>query len=270
MKLWELVKRKTGEAAGSDRLSPTRPGAGEFDSVAPYYDHLMAQIPYVQWVDYVEVLLDRHRIKANKVLDLACGTGSVGREMLRRGYRVWGVDLSEPMVRRCTATAPPMPAAVMDAGQLGIKAESLELVVCLYDSLNYILEPAGLQCCFDRVCEALRPGAALVFDLNTPRALQIGLFTQGNLRTPDPLQYSWKAHWDEATGLCRVDMWFQWHGDGEPVEFTEIHYQRAYPDHQVRAMLAQAGFPKVTAYHAYTERPPTRWSDRIYYVACKE
>ena len=35
-------------------------------------------------------------------------------------------------------------------------------------------------------------------------------------------------------------------------------------------MLQAAGFSTITSYHAYTFRPPTRWSDRVYYVARKE
>jgi len=247
----------------------SNPGAGEFDRIAPYYDQLMAHVPYGQWVDYVQRLAARHGIGGNIVLDLACGTGSVGAEMLRRGYKVYGVDLSEPMVRQCAGRRPYLPAVVMDATRLGIKAGSMDIVVCLYDSLNYILDPAGLQRCFEGVWRALRPGGGFIFDLNTRRALQIGLFTQDNLATNEPLRYCWKSHWDEREGLCRVDMWFGWYGEGRPLEFTETHYQRAYDEQQVRSMLAAAGFWQVTAYSAYTFTPPTRWSDRIYYVACK-
>ena len=44
------------------------------------------------------------------------------------------------------------------------------------------------------------------------------------------LQYRWEAHWDAGRKLCRVDMWFRWQGGGEPQEFQETHYQRAYED----------------------------------------
>ena len=46
-----------------------------------------------------------------RVLDLACGTGRVGSELLRRGYDVIGADLSEKMVRHCRERVPPLPAA---------------------------------------------------------------------------------------------------------------------------------------------------------------
>jgi SAM-dependent methyltransferase len=255
----------TDPSRSSDGTSP----GSQFRDVAPFYDHLMGRIPYRRWVDYVEDLLTRHGVRPRRVLDLACGTGRVGSEMLRRSYRACGVDLSEPMVRGCAARRPPLPAAVMDAANLGLRAESLDLVVCLYDSLNYVLEPEGLQRCFDRVQTALQSGGAFVFDLNAPRALQIGLFTQSNLESDDLLHYSWEAHWDEAAGLCRVEMLFRWRGDGAPVEFRETHVQRAYDEASVRTMLRRAGFATVDAYDAYTVRPTSRWTDRIYFVALK-
>ncbi len=247
----------------------TRPGQGEFDQVAPYYDHLMRTVPYKHWVDYVETLLRRHQVQPRTVLDLACGTGQVGAEMLRRGYEVVGVDLSESMVRQCSQQTPPLPAAVMDAQQLGLALNSLDLVVSLYDSLNYIVEPAGLQSCWEGVNYALHPGGLFVFDLNTERALRTDLFSQSNTATSDPLQYRWKSYWDAKKKLCRIEMWFQWRGGPQPVEFTETHYERAYDEDEVRQMLAAAGFDEVAMYNAYTMQPPTHRSNRVYYVAEK-
>jgi ubiquinone/menaquinone biosynthesis C-methylase UbiE len=109
----------------------TRPGAGEFDQVAEYYDHLMKTVHYGAWVDYVESLLRKWERKPTDVLDLACGTGRVGSEMLKRGYHVCGADLAEPMVRQCRRQNPPLPALVCDASQLAIASEQFDLVVSL-------------------------------------------------------------------------------------------------------------------------------------------
>ena len=248
----------------------TRPGHGEFDGVAAYYDYLMRKIPYGQWVDYVEAVLERFVHKPRTVLDLCCGTGKVGSEMLRRGYDVVGADLAEPMVRECAQRVPPLPAVVQDAAQLGFRAESFDLVVSLYDSLNYILQPERLVDCLRDAHAILKPRGMLVFDLNTPRALSTGLFTQENREDDERLQYSWKATWDHRKRLCRVDMWFSWNEDGTKEVFEETHWQYAYTTAEVTAMLREAGFTSVTAYDAFGFRPVTRWSDRAYHVARKE
>ncbi len=264
-KLWQRL-------IGAERpviQKASQPGKGEFGPVAPYYDHLMRTVPYRPWVDYVETLLQEHQARTHKVLDLACGTGQVGAEMRRRGYEVVGVDLSEPMVRQCSQRNPPLPVAVMDARQMGLARNTLDLVVSLYDSLNYIVEPKGLVSCFASIHCGLRPGGLFIFDLNTERALRVGLFTQSNLASNDPLRYRWKSYWDERKKLCRIEMWFQWNGGGGPIEFTEVHYERAYEQSYICRMLEKVGFSSVAVYNAYTLSPPTARSNRVYYVGRK-
>lgn len=248
----------------------SRPGQGEFEGVAQYYDHLMKHVPYRGWVDYVEDLQGRWAPRPERVLDLACGTGKVGSEMLRRGYQVVGADLSEPMVKRCAQQDPPLPAIVSDARQLAFAGASFDLIVCLYDSLNYILELEGFAAAMGEAYRLLRPGGVFIFDLNTTRALATGMFTQSDMTGPDRLHYDWQAHWDPKTHICQVDMWFGYRDQGEQREFTETHFQRAYTHHEVTGALKTAGFRKLRAYDAYRFTPLTPWSDRVFYVARKE
>ncbi|MGD9519247.1 MAG: class I SAM-dependent methyltransferase [Armatimonadota bacterium] len=259
--------RSKGKCESQREEGYTRPGAGEFDAVAEHYDYLMRTVPYQRWVEYVEALMARHNIKADRVLDLCCGTGRVGSELARRGYRVVGVDLSEQMVRHCALRDPPLPAAVMDACCLGLKDDCLDLVVSLYDSLNYILDPAGLQACFDGVARCLKPGGWFIFDMNTTLALASGLFAHSNRGSGEDLEYEWRPSYNPVTKICKVDMVFFWRGAGGPKKYTEVHYQRAYKIGELRRMLLRAGFGHLRFYHAYSFGKPNPWSDRIFAVA---
>lgn len=248
----------------------TRPGEGEFGEVACYYDRLMKHVPYRGWVDYVEDLLRRWTAQPRTVLDLACGTGRVGSELLRRGYQVVGADLSEPMVRGCATQTPALPAVVADARQLAFAGQSFELIVCLYDSLNYILAPEGFAAAMAEAYRLLRPQGLLIFDLNTTRALSTGMFTQSDMTSADPLHYDWRAHWDSKTRVCRVDMWFGYRTAEGVHEFTETHFQRAHSQAEVNGALKAAGFRRPRAYDGYRFTHVTPWSDRVFYVARKE
>ncbi len=254
----------------SEPADITRPGQGEFDAVAEYYDHLMRTVPYTGWVDYVEAMLRRWKSYPRRVLDLACGTGKVGSEMLRRGYEVIGADLSEPMVRECARQAPPLSAAVCDAGALALADDSFDLVVCLYDSLNYILDLAQFERAMAEAHRVLRSKGLFVFDMNTIRALSTAMFTQASLSGPDPLHYDWHAYWDPWTRLCRVEMWFGYHAPEGVREFRETHYQRAYTSREIVGALEAAGFRRHKSYDAYRFTPVTPWTDRAFYVARKE
>jgi SAM-dependent methyltransferase len=245
---------------------PETPAADAFELIGAYYDQLMQGVPYTDWVDYVEKLLDRFDARPQVALDLACGTGRVGAEMARRGYRAFGVDLSEGMARIAVEQGR-LRAAVQDARALGLRGETFDLVVSLYDSLNYVLEPEGLLNCFRGVSHCLRGEGIFIFDLNTIRALALDLFTQNNLRSREPLLYSWRSRWDADARVCTVDMWFKWRGGGPEREFAEVHRQRGYADDEVRRLLQAADLKLYAVYNAYTFDPPNALSTRVFYIA---
>ncbi len=246
-----------------------RQSAPPFTQVAPFYDLLMASVPYRQWVAYVEAILQQRGVRPRLVVDLACGTGRVGAELRHRGYDVIGVDLS-PAMAKSAHQHRRLPTVVQDAAQLGLRANAFDLVVCLFDSLNYILEPERLGRAFAGVCHCLKPGAYFVFDLNTIRALRIGLFNQSNLRAQQPLQYKWEASWDPALRICTVRMWFRYAEGGTVSEFEEVHRQKGYTEEEVCELLEAARLRVDALYNAYTFRQVSRWSTRAFYVAQKD
>jgi SAM-dependent methyltransferase len=248
---------------------PTHP---QFTAVAPFYDILMANVPYARWVDYVEEILERRACRARTVLDLACGTGKAGFELARRGYDVVGADLSFPMVRQArrnrAAPGPPVRFVVQDACALGFRPH-FDLAVCFYDSLNYVLDIDRLAKVFEGVWRALRPGGLLVFDMNTTYALRKNLFTQNNLKDRQaPLLYDWRSQYDRRAKIATVRMRFIWRsGDGR--EVREVHRQKAYEIEEVLAALARTQFTDADAYHALGFAPPGPKTSRVYYVARK-
>ncbi|MGQ9732167.1 MAG: class I SAM-dependent DNA methyltransferase [Candidatus Zipacnadales bacterium] len=246
------------------------PATDAFQEIGPYYDELMSTVPYREWVDYLEKILVRFSVRPQTALDLACGTGMVGAELARRGIpRVFGIDISEGMVRVALQKRR-LRAVVQDARALGLRRATFDLVVSLYDSLNYILNPQGLLACFEGVRECLRPGGLFIFDLNTIRALELNLFTQDNLRSQDRLLYSWRSEWDAKQRLCTVRMWFRWRGEGVGREFVEIHRQRGYTDEEVQELLMQARLTVHEVYDGYSFEPPHSQSTRVFYVAQRE
>ena len=69
-----------------------------YEALASAYDSLTQDIPYQQMLDYMEALLQRHGVRPETVLDLACGTGSMSVLLAQKGYSVLASDLSEDML----------------------------------------------------------------------------------------------------------------------------------------------------------------------------
>lgn len=112
-----------------------------------------------------------------QVLDLACGAGSAGLYFAVRGAGVVGVDRSPAMLAIAQAKARdlglPLQFVEADLRRLPITLSgplasgSFDLVTCLYDSLNYLLDDGDLHSVCAAVQALLRPGGRFVFDLNT-------------------------------------------------------------------------------------------------------
>lgn len=262
-----------------DDLLPARPAPQasqslEFGPIAPYYDELMQDVPYASWIEYVHRLLAQWKLRPEKVLDLACGTGILSELLHGQGYRVTGVDLSPEMIavarRKALQRGLPITYHVQDAADLDLPEKDFHLCISLFDSLNYILKPPRLACAIQHVAQHLLPGGLFLFDMNSEYALANLFFTQDNLGTEARLRYDWDSVYFSEQRLCRVDMRFWYREeDGSVRTFQEVHWQYAYREDEVRAMLEEAGFQEVRTYHAYTLHPPHARTDRIFYAARK-
>jgi ubiquinone/menaquinone biosynthesis C-methylase UbiE len=238
-----------------------------FTAIAPYYDELMARVPYDMWVDYVEDLFRRHGGVGRRVLDVATGTGAIAIRLAQRGYQVTGIDRSRAMLaearRKSREAGVDIAWRCCDVSRLSA-GDQFDLAVSLYDSLNYVTDPAALAAAFERIAEALAPGGLLIFDLNAIYALEKELFTQADTAPERPVRYRWRSHYDPETRLATIEMDFE---TAEGRRFREVHYQRGYTMQEIRDMLTAAGLEVAASYHAYTLLPPGAQSDRLFFVA---
>ena len=253
---------------------PPNDPVSSFGPVAPYYDHLMAGVPYRFWADYLEQLWARHHLSPRTLLDLACGTGTLTRLLARRGYRMVGVDLAPAMLQAARQKAAGegllLPFYQQDAAELNVPEAPFDAAVCVFDSLNYLLDAAQVQQAFARIFAHLSPGGSFVFDVNTEYALAQGMFNQSCTRKSEPLHYRWRSRYNAETRLCTVHMRFSYAGeDGARQEFVEVHRQRAYPKDALEGWLRAAGFADVFIYDAYSREPPKRRSDRLFFLAVR-
>jgi SAM-dependent methyltransferase len=240
--------------------------ACQFDAIAFLYDELMLGVPYREWVNYLVSLIARHGGSPKTVLDLCCGTGNATRILAERGYDVTGVDISPEMIEYARKkSADQIDYYVQDAVKLSL-GRKFDLVVSLFDSLNYILDASDLQQAFHRISQHMHEGSLFIFDMNTELALSIGLFNQSNFENERArVRYNWRSSYDASSRICRVQMDFMY--KEERVEI--VHHQRAYMNEEVAEMLNTSGLTPLAAYDAYTFKNVSKKSDRVFFVAQK-
>lgn len=147
-----------------------------YDFLAGCYDEFTTDVGYSAWADYIEAHFRRRGLPGKTVLDLACGTGSLTRELAQRGYEMIGVDLSPEMLAEAAEKnqdvdgIPPI-FLCQSMDKLNLYG-TIDACVCCLDSVNYVTDPKKLQKAFERVYLFLMPGGVFLFDINTPEKLR--------------------------------------------------------------------------------------------------
>jgi len=250
---------------------PRTPRANEdqFARIAPHYDALMENVPYDMWADYVSRLAlhaGRPIYPGFRLLDLATGTGSMALQFAERGCVVTGIDVSAPMIeearRKAAAQKLKVDFKCADIAEFETTV-SFDYAICLYDSLNYLLDSEKLEQAFACRWRALGPAGILIFDVNTIHALEQELFTQKS-RPGAAIQYDWKSRYDPRTRTSQIKMNFRVEATNE--RFSVVQHQRGYTEAELRSFLYKAGFTDIVSYDAYRTSPPGPGSDRVFYV----
>ncbi len=246
--------------------------AYQFDEIALLYDALMAGVPYAAWIDYIHSILDEFGVQPKTVLDLCCGTGSGSLLLAKRGYKVTGVDISPEMIdvamHKAEESGAPINFYAQDASRLHVSGK-FDLVVSLFDSLNYILDPSALSQAFQRVSKYLNPSGLFIFDMNTEYALAAGFFDQDNIGSKAHVHYKWHSNYDLATRICSIDMDFVHHHVSGDRKIHIMHHQRAYDIEEIVGMLIESGVQVLAVYKAYTFQTASPSCDRVFFVARK-
>mgnify|MGYP002737810240 FL=1 len=117
---------------------------GEF---ALLYDDLMDDFDYVSWSRYIQDILTRKGFGEVSILEMACGTGNLTKELLNLGYKVDAFDLSHEMLAIANnklANYKNKRLFKMDMKEFKLDRK-YDAVISACDSINYILDEESLK-----------------------------------------------------------------------------------------------------------------------------
>lgn len=247
-----------------------------YNSIARVYDKLNAEINYSAWADYVEKCFLRYMPnKPEIVLDLACGTGSMTYELLKRGYDMIGVDGSEDMLSEAYARG----TSFGDKNILYLLQDmrSFELygtvgaVTCCLDSLNYLLSEEDLMKCFDTVHNYLEPDGVFVFDMNTPYKFE-NIYGDNSYILEDKIDgldvyCGWQNYYDKESEICSFYLSLFEEIDGTYRRSDEEQHEKCYSLDTIRTLLYKCGFELLMVSSDYNFSEINDETQRWYFCA---
>ncbi len=229
----------------------------------------MAHVNYKMWASYIKGLYKYSDLKIEKIVDLSCGTGKHIRFLQSNRTTFIGADYSKEMIEAAKINLHKDCQGklfVNDARKIALKNRSLDAVLMLYDSINYLIDDSEIEDLLEEVERVLAPGGIFVFVFVTEIGLVDCFDGYYESNSWEGIAYERHSRYSKKDQLQHNKFNFLF--NGEP--FIEEHVQR------IRSPLEWKDFIKKSKMHLSAEfsnfslSPPNSKSKRIHFVCKKE
>jgi len=242
--------------------------AQPYEKLAQIYDFVMRHVDYDMWAEYVLDLLKIADVRPNTLLDVSCGTGSFLSQLRGKIDCLYGFDTSFAMVAeaRQKESLQGMPLWVGDIRRFGLRRR-VDAAVCLYDSINYLLNLEAVQLALENLYEATTPKGVLVFDICTIQNSELNFSNYYENKKTKTFSYTRWSHFDRISQIQFTEFQIKFKGDG--TTYHEVHRQRIYPTEQIVDVIDQTPWKLQGAFDGFSLSPADRNSNRVHFLLIK-
>lgn len=243
-----------------------------YSVLADIYDDVMTDVDYETWTDYIDDIIIQHTEKADDVLELACGTGTMALSLEELDcYDITATDGSADMIRIAKEKASHIDSFVdfitMDFLELDFE-KKFDVVFMVFDSLNYLHTEQEILQLHEQVRKILKPGGVFIYDFTTPRNSRTAInFLDNEKKTlKNNTRYYRKSTYD-AKNRIHTNSFIIDKLDGKTNsvihQYKEQHQQRIYTLREIESILDKTDFSIEAAYDGFELKPAHRKSLRI-------
>ncbi|HMN99237.1 MAG TPA: class I SAM-dependent methyltransferase [Miltoncostaeaceae bacterium] len=240
--------------------------ADPYTALAAVYDDIVVDRCHARWSRFLHERWSADPDGVRSVLDVCCGTGLMTAELAALGYRVVGVDASAAMLDRARLLLGPRAALVRQTLPDLTIGGTFDAAVSTLDGFNH-LTPDAFRATLVALAARIRPGGWLVFDVHTDAMMDLMVANPLLEGEEDGHRFTLTSTVDTRARTC--DTRIRVAGEGAE-RFTERHRQWFFPDWDIRAGLAAAGFTRITVTDEYADRPVDASSLRATWVARRD
>lgn len=242
-----------------------------YSRLASIYDAIMSDVDYLDWSDYIESAIRMHHGWCSRILELACGTGTMALELEERDdWHITATDGSEQMIRiarkKGEARNSSIDWSVQDMTSLSLP-QTFDAVYMVFDSLNYLHHEQQVLKLLRGVKTHLAPQGIFVFDFTTPLHSAFVADKLNTFKTISPgLTYHRQSSWqpEARTHTNRFLVEQRDTNTGEITDrFEEVHVQRIWQLDEIRSIIERSGLAELAAYEDFELEPAGPLSERI-------
>lgn len=231
-----------------------------YKDIAKEYDLVMGSRDEVA---FLLKLIPKSHPKADTILELACGTGTLLKPFAGN-YEVSGLDVSKPMLDVCKKVIPDGKFYHQDMTKFKL-AQKYDVILCLFNSLNHLGSFAEWKRTFIQSRKHLKAGGVFIFDINTPLSLQN--FTNEPIsveRTKEHTMITEFSGLDKHTLQMHISIFSKAKNGNYTLRESKIH-EKSYPTTEVTRELKKS-FKKISVID--TDRKQANKDSEVLYFVC--
>jgi SAM-dependent methyltransferase len=135
--------------------------ASNFNLYSKYYNLIYSDKNYNKEVDYIASLFDRYGNAIHSVLEIGSGTGGHGLILQKKGYDIFGIELSQTMADQATRNG--FPCIQGSSVNFELKKE-FDAVISLFHVFSYLTSNEDLIASFKNAHKHLKKEGLFIFD----------------------------------------------------------------------------------------------------------
>lgn len=237
-----------------------------YNYFANVYDELTNNVEYEERAEYICGLLNENEIFGGKLLDLACGTGSMSVLMQKKGFEVTGIDLSNEMLAIASSKSNNSISLIKcDMTDFALPY-TVSACICCLDSINHLVDINQVADTFKCIYNAMNVDGIFIFDVNTEYKHNNILADNSFVFDTENYFLSWDNElFDNSIVKIIIDI-FVFNGISYD-RYSEDFFEKAYSIDELKSAL-EPYFDVLNIYDELSCDEPKNTSERLYFV-CK-
>ena len=212
-----------------------------YEAFAYYYDSLMDQNFYNDYIQFI----NEHVKDYQTVLELGCGTGEIAIRLAHLGKQVCATDISKDMLEvakyKCIDFKVDVMLSRIDMCDFAVDSQ-LDLILCLCDSLNYVIDLKNVKQVFENTYNALKKGGSFIFDIDSMYKMETILKDYDEENDEDDFYFHWHVdHLEKGSVKHNVEIIDKVNQE----RVYEEHLQKTFDIEIYRDLLEKVGFKEI-------------------------
>lgn len=233
-----------------------------YQKFAEIYDEIMNVKFYNSYAEFIFRILHKFKIKPTTILDLACGTGRLAKIISLKGYNLEGIDSSMGMIN----IAKKRGVKCYKKNIINFKLpKKYDLILCTYDSLNYITNLRDLKKCLSSVKRHLRVGGVFIFDMNSDFKINKLIIPSTRYFKIKNIELIWLNLKKPNTWIAEMVLFVKKRVGYQ--RYFERHTEKAYGLKSIKKLLSQLNFKTLGIYSDFKFSKVKNNSPRWFFVS---